>query len=259
MPRRSWAKLGVALALLLHLGIALTPPPNNIAEYGTMSALRLAWLARTPSQPRWPSLEWLAVHASGGALLLAILAARSLSSCGAASTAGSTSPRRTSRSAICSAASIYPPASTGSCAASSCARSSWTRAARRKGAERAAQIPTRARAGYLGTLFVVTAVWYAFGTIVMGVLDVSSPNMFSNVRMQGGSNHLLLPTALLQEWHRDHGATSAYSGGVVRVEHQLDLFLDHPSELTPVLGPPPYRTSSTPATPVGSGMRRSLR
>ena len=33
-------------------------------------------------------------------------------------------------------------------------------------------------------------VWWVstvLGTIVMGVLDVSSPNMFSNVRMQGGS------------------------------------------------------------------------
>ena len=32
VPRQQRAKLGVALALLLHLGIALTPPPNNIAS-----------------------------------------------------------------------------------------------------------------------------------------------------------------------------------------------------------------------------------
>ena len=37
-------RAGLALALLLHAGIALTPPPNNIAEYGIMSAARLSWL-----------------------------------------------------------------------------------------------------------------------------------------------------------------------------------------------------------------------
>ena len=63
--------------------------------------------------------------------------------------------------------------------------------------------------------------------------------MFSNVRMQGGSNHLLLPTALLQRWHRHAGAASAFSGGVVRVERtNSTLFLStHPGEFTSVLRP----------------------
>ena len=83
------------------------------------------------------------------------------------------------------------------------------------------------------------ALWYSFGSIVAGTLDISSPNMFSNVRMQGGSNHLLLPTALLQRWHRHAGAASAFSGGVVRVEStNSTLFLSiHPGEFTSVLRP----------------------
>ena len=147
VPRRPWAKLGVALALLLHLGIALTPPPNNIAEYGTMSALRLAWLFPHAVATAMAEPGWLAVHAGSGALLLAVLAARGpLFVWGGLDGWRAHLAASTSRSAICSAASTCPPASTASCAASSCARSSWTKdrpsTRRRKGG----QVPTRARA-----------------------------------------------------------------------------------------------------------------
>ena len=67
--------LGKTLALLLHLGIALTPPPNNIAEYGTMSALRLAWLFPHAVATAMAEPGWLAVHAGSGALLLAVMSA----------------------------------------------------------------------------------------------------------------------------------------------------------------------------------------
>ena len=36
--------------------------------------------------------------------------------------------------------------------------------------------------------------------VALGVLELNTPNMFSNLRAQGGSNHLLAPTALLQQW-----------------------------------------------------------
>ena len=35
---RPLRKFGVGLALLFHLGIAVTPPPNNISEYDASSA-----------------------------------------------------------------------------------------------------------------------------------------------------------------------------------------------------------------------------
>ena len=41
--------------------------------------------------------------------------------------------------------------------------------------------------------------------------------MFSQLRLHGGSNHYLLPTALLQRWMATADPYSALSGGVVRV------------------------------------------
>ena len=43
------APLGVSLALLLHLGIALTPPPNNIGAFSVIMACRAAWANAGPT------------------------------------------------------------------------------------------------------------------------------------------------------------------------------------------------------------------
>ena len=53
----------------------------------------------------------------------------------------------------------------------------------------------------LVTLMTSIAVYYAFGSVILGTLDISSPNMFSNLRLHGGSNHLLFPTSLLHKWY----------------------------------------------------------
>ena len=42
--------------------------------------------------------------------------------------------------------------------------------------------------------------------------------MFSQLRLHGGSNHLLLPTALLPRALLHASPTNAFAGGVVRVE-----------------------------------------
>ncbi len=39
----AWGKLGVILGCMLHLGIALTPKPNNISLFGIMVAVRYFW------------------------------------------------------------------------------------------------------------------------------------------------------------------------------------------------------------------------
>lgn len=61
--------------------------------------------------------------------------------------------------------------------------------------------------------------------VVIGVLDVVSPaTAFSNLRMQGGSNHLLAGhhglglTGLMQQWEMNTPAPHALAGGWVRVE-----------------------------------------
>jgi hypothetical protein len=60
--------------------------------------------------------------------------------------------------------------------------------------------------------------------------------MFSNLRQQGGSNHYFLPTSLLQTMYEDD-ITSAYSGGVIRIEttNATQITSHFPAELTPVL------------------------
>ncbi len=52
----------------------------------------------------------------------------------------------------------------------------------------------------VGILLAVTTFGWAFGSVSLGFMEMNSPNMFSNVRMQGGSNHYFLPTGLLQQW-----------------------------------------------------------
>ena len=72
--------------------------------------------------------------------------------------------------------------------------------------------PRRASRGLLAL-----AVAYAFGLPILGLQEKAGCLMFSQLRMHGGSNHLLLPTALLQRALVNADPTSAFAGGVVRV------------------------------------------
>ena len=60
--------------------------------------------------------------------------------------------------------------------------------------------------------------------------------MYSNLRFHGGSNHLFLPTSLLQLWFH-LSPQSVFSGGWVRVERSNSTWLNsvYPNELTSVL------------------------
>jgi hypothetical protein len=58
---------------------------------------------------------------------------------------------------------------------------------------------------------------------ILGLQDIGAPTMFGNLKVHGGSNHLLLPTGLLQQWFAT--TTTALGGGVVRIEHTDSLFL----------------------------------
>ena len=293
---RPLRKLGVGLALLLHLGIALTPPPNNIAEYGVMCALRLAWLLpHGVGAALADSPGWLALHVGNGALLVALLAARGPLFVGGgldgwrAHLAAADGPLGTALGGLDLPAFVYgcvcslllralaldaqaqpptpptppkpqpPPGSQPSSPPkgarskspprsppkapppTSPPKSSQKKKTTTSAAAAAAAAPASGggREAAVRGLLLGWAAWYSFGSVIAGTLDISSPNMFSNVRMQGGSNHLLLPTSLLQKWHRHAGAASAFSGGVVRVEStNSTLFLSlHPGEFTPVLRP----------------------
>ena len=89
---------------------------------------------------------------------------------------------------------------------------------------------------------VVMMVMWSFGTIIFGLMDPGAPNMFSNVRMSGGTNHYFLPTGLLQRWYYDDPA-SVFGGGVLRVEASNSTVLNkiHPGEMTSLLSPETHR------------------
>lgn len=65
---------------------------------------------------------------------------------------------------------------------------------------------------------------------MFGMMDIGAPTMFGGLKVHGGSNHLLLPTGLFQRWFVE---SSAFGGGVVRVEHTSSPYLRalYPGEL----------------------------
>ena len=54
--------------------------------------------------------------------------------------------------------------------------------------------------GVAGWALRLVAAAYALAVIPLGLMDMGSANMFSSLRMHGGSNHFFLPTNLLQ-WY----------------------------------------------------------
>mmetsp|Transcript_7846 Transcript_7846/g.27416 ORF Transcript_7846/g.27416 Transcript_7846/m.27416 type:complete len:572 (+) Transcript_7846:45-1760(+) len=72
---------------------------------------------------------------------------------------------------------------------------------------------------------VFWGLFYGFGVPVLGLMGMASSTMYGNVRQFDGvgGNHLMVPTGLLQKWHRDTAPRSfwgdAFGGGTVRLEH----------------------------------------
>ncbi|CAE8714092.1 unnamed protein product [Polarella glacialis] len=69
--------------------------------------------------------------------------------------------------------------------------------------------------------------FYSFFAIMLGVMDMSNQEMYSSLNESGGSNHMLLPTGMVQqifatsptlaEWFP--AANDVFGGGLVRVDH----------------------------------------
>lgn len=79
----------------------------------------------------------------------------------------------------------------------------------------------------IGTMITALAAFvallYGFAAPVLGVMAMASSTMYGNLIQFGGqTNHLLLPTGLLQNWYRDQGPhwlVNAFGGGMVRLEN----------------------------------------
>ena len=221
--------LGIVLALLLHLGIDITPVPHNIANFSHKIGLRYLWFA--PYGTSAAAAEVLRHPLSVGAAYAAI---------GAAALAGTVAMQQPALWAQWTARPLvsvrtldvyridwHVPAHFA--LTTLLLRGLWL--GEGAGTDGAAAVDARgprARVSlgwctwmliHLNTLLCV--LWAA-GTVVLGVTDNATPNMYSNLRQQGGGNHLLpVPMSLLQAWrYRGPGVGSdAFGGGLVRIEH----------------------------------------
>ena len=93
----------------------------------------------------------------------------------------------------------------------------------------APKMPTRA----VHHTFVFLAGLYALGLPFLGLIDVGACNMFSHLKVHGGSSHYLLPTGLVQRWLYDWspldrrlGIFSDFAGGELRIESSTSTFLN---------------------------------
>ncbi|KAL3894592.1 MAG: hypothetical protein SGPRY_013767 [Prymnesium sp.] len=65
-------RIAGVLGVLLHTGIALTPPPNNISAFGIVCTLRYFWVAPEGGVRAWEEVGgvWGGIHLACGAALL---------------------------------------------------------------------------------------------------------------------------------------------------------------------------------------------
>jgi hypothetical protein len=185
-------KVGVALALVLHLGIALCPPPNNVSPFSLMCATRL--VAFVPlGAARAVRKKWTLAGLAGTGLAVAVAA--HLGNHEFFFDSGlplfiALFPL------MCDAVTIQPEISFPLV---------------EKGRLKYPRLYAYGRRALL-----VFAVAYAYLLIPLGLQDQGQPHMYANLRMHGGSNHYLMPTALLQKAFQH--STSSLGGGVIRVE-----------------------------------------
>lgn len=87
---------------------------------------------------------------------------------------------------------------------------------------------------------VLFAFLYSFGTIMLGLQEESTANMFANLKSgHGGSNHYFLPTGLLFHWYADAPNSHPFGGGVVRIENTTSSWMQtiYPADFTQLLEP----------------------
>ena len=188
-------RAGVALALLFHGLVLLTPAPNYAGGFSVSCAARLL-LCLPPT--RAAHVQLLAV----GPALAASLAA---------------------------AATAEPSATLTAFAAIGTAH--LVALVPRDAPATAPPPPARLSHGERRSL-TSGAAWatalYAVALPVLGLQHMGSSSMYANLKHWGGSNHLLVPTGLLQDWLADAGGAlgSAFGGGLVRVDRVRGLSLE---------------------------------
>lgn len=97
---------------------------------------------------------------------------------------------------------------------------------------------------WLSSIALFIGFFYGFMGPILGLQAMSSSTMYGNVKQWGGTNHMVVPTGLLQEHFltatEPAWAADAFGGGLLRVDSTNSSVLQQlsPAEATPNL--PPY-------------------
>ena len=259
-------KVGVVLALCLHLGIAVTPPPNNVGAFSVIMAARLFCFAPHSSAR---VLRDTLLPRSGAAMCCSALAvglaagATALAAYGAHFASGSADNNDATSGGVGQLGIMFYKGLDWS--VPTFVLMMWVvgggvlldRA--HTGTQGRGSAALAASLSPVGGLLVCVAVLHSLALTPLGLQDLGGPNMYSNLRMQGGSNHLLLPTSLLHNARirarvgddanalLGEGASAllptvtaslaaAFDGGLVRIEKSTSARINalYPGEISQV-------------------------
>jgi hypothetical protein len=207
-------RYGVAFASLFHWAIAITPPPNDIASFGVQTLPRLLLLI--PDLPAVAASIDTVFEPSTLSAAVALVA-----------------------SLTCALQPITWVEF--DCNVPVCGAMAATVLL---GLVKVRSTPDQhevTASRYISTwvLWLLAGV-YAMLALPLGLMDMGAPNMFSSLRVHGGSNHVLLPMNILQRVYIDAPATTLageiFGGGVIRVEgvnssHLTGSGVRYPGEL----------------------------
>jgi hypothetical protein len=227
---RACGTAGVLLALILHIGIDITPAPHNIANFSHKIGLRYLWFApvgcaAAVQEAITRPLRVGSLYVGIGACALAATVAIQQPEVWAQWTSAPGVSLRTldarrvdwhvgahfALSALL-VRGIFYGESSGRAGPTAAPDTMESKVVAGKGTGVTLIV-------HVNTLLCI--LW-SVGTAVLGVTDNATPNMYSNLRQQGGSNHVLgVPMSLLQQWrYSGHGVgNDPFGGGLVRVEH----------------------------------------
>ena len=219
MPSNALARLnrlGFVLSNMLHYAICITPFPNAVPLFGVFYYTRLflvlphGWTLALQEATSVPA-SFVGVVARMFCLGLAAVSARCTSTPGFVIDWGI--PTQTLLCCI-GARAVWLDIKWSD---------RWNSMGRAPGrVRRQPPHPLRGGGGPLlrlnSTVWILITCFYVFCAQALGVFSISATSPFSQIREHGGSNHLFMPTGLLQRWE----ATKHYdlfSGGVVRVTY----------------------------------------
>ena len=201
--RRCWIRRGALLAFILHFAICLTPPPNDISPFALKCSVRLVFFSTAKSARKVLETKVLTTSGAGG-LMVAFAGAL------LASSIFDWNPKQWSFF-------LYV------------LQSSFTLTA--LALEDEDEMTTFGRSEVIG---FVGAMMYGLGGLLTGIQEQMSPNMFANLKIHGGSNHVIMPTGILQHWYATKPATHPFGGGIIRVEETDSPWLStmYPADFT---------------------------